>query len=456
MVWQSSFRDIEPQTIQGSSLFVYVPNQFIREKLERRFRPIITDALERASNGILSSLMINVKIVPESEEEGFDAMSYSGAGPEVNSNSEIEPANTQHSHLRSNDLNMPRFTFEKFVCGPSNSFTHAAAMRVAEEPGEAYNPLYIYGGTGLGKTHLLGAIANYVQTHYPSKLVWLITTETFMNEFVQAIRTKNLYEFKDRYRKADVLLIDDIQFLAKKESLQSEFFYTFNALYESHNQIVITSDCPPVEIPTLEERLRSRFNMGLITDVQPPDIETRLAILEQKINEQHRKYIKHDILLYIAEQITNNIRELEGALNRVCAYAALHKQEISKMEAQEQLHDLFYTASKQPIQPKHILKVCSDFFDVAIDDIIGTSRRQQLVHARHVAMYIMRELTDLSFPAIAQIFGGRDHTTVIHAEKKIKRQLAERHDIYLRVTQLTRTVRTKYGSDRPLALPESA
>ncbi len=446
MVWQSTFKNVSPRAVQNTSLIVSVPNQFIKEKLERRFAPLIADELETVSMGRLDTLIVNVEVIEEAAVDDYPEFSIprdeTHGSPHSGVHHKLPPQTEPAVQSKIN----PQFTFENFISGPSNSFTHAAALRVAEEPGEAYNPLYIYGVTGLGKTHLLGAIANYVQEHYPALLVYLIPTESFMNEFVQAIRTKQLYEFKERYRKADVLLLDDVQFLAKKETLQSELFYTFNALYEAHNQIVLTSDCLPAEIPTIESRLRSRFQMGLITDVQPPDIETRLAILEHKISEAHRRYVNKEILLHIAEQVPNNIRELEGALNRICAYASLNNRKISMPEAQEQLDDLFPSSFQNSIKLEDILKTCSEYFHIPIHDITGVSRRQPVVQARHTAMYLIRELTDLSFPSIAEKFGGRDHTTVLHATKKIKGQMSERQEVYRIVTQLNRIIRNRFGS----------
>lgn len=450
-LWPTTFSEIRPAAVKDGQLVVCVPNQHIKERLTSQFLPTITKALATVSKGNIRTLLINVEI-QEDEEEEIGELNELGQAitnfTESQVKKEQDIAELEKKNILWEAFN-EKFTFERFVSGPSNSFSYAAARRVAEEPGHAYNPLYIYGGTGLGKTHLLGSIGNYIRTHYPDKLIWLIPTETFMNEFVRAIRDKTLIEFKERYRHADVLLFDDVQFLAKKETLQGEFFHTFNALYDTDRQIVLTSDCPPSEIPTIEERLRSRFNMGLITDVQPPDLETRLAILQKKLPVSSERYINQDILAYIAEKITHNIRELEGALNRVCAYATLHSRPISEWEARDQLQDLFSAPRKHIIKPENILGECSPFYDIPIRDITGTSRRQPIVHARHVSMYIMRELTDLSFPAIAQVFGGRDHTTVIHAEKKIKAQMASDKDIYSEITKLIRTINNKHGMDHP-------
>ena len=446
MVWQSTFKNVSPRAIQKTSLIVSVPNQFIKEKLERRFAPLIIDELETASMGLIDTLIVNVEVIEDDDVDDYPELSIPrDAAHGSLASGEYHQLSSQTEPPAKSKIN-PQFTFDNFISGPSNSFTHAAALRVAEEPGEAYNPLYIYGVTGLGKTHLLGAIANYVQEHYPALLVYLVPTETFMNEFVHAIRTKQLYEFKERYRKADVLLLDDVQFLAKKETLQSELFFTFNALYESHNQIVLTSDCLPTEIPTIESRLRSRFQMGLITDVQPPDVETRLAILEHRISKMDIEHISNEILLYIAEQVPNNIRELTGALNRICAYASLNNRKISMLEAQEQLEDLFPSSFQNSIKLEDILKTCSEYFHIPIHDITGVSRRQPVVQARHTAMYLIREMTDLSFPSIAEKFGGRDHTTVLHATTKIKKQMTERQEVYRIVTQLNRIIKNKFGS----------
>ena len=335
----------------------------------------------------------------------------------------------------------PRYSFDDFVIGTSNRFAHAAALAVAETPARSYNPLFIYGDAGLGKTHLLQAIANYVQQHYPTYIVRYVSSERYLNEFIDSIRTSSQAQFKQRYREADVLLIDDIQFIQTSERLQEELFHNFEHLYQANKQIVFSSDRPPASMATLEDRLRSRFMMGLITDIQPPDLETRLAILRKKA-EKETVYIPPDVLELIATHITDNIRELEGALIRVSAFASLNKEPLSVDLAQRVLADMLTDSQPRPITPDLILQKTSEMFDFSIDEIRGKSRRRPLVTARQISMYVFRELTDLSYPAIAREFGGRDHTTVMHAVEKIGDLMKERRQIYDQVTELTQSIRS--------------
>ena len=336
-----------------------------------------------------------------------------------------------------------RHTFEDFVIGTSNRFAHAAAQAVAETPGRSYNPLFIYGGAGLGKTHLLQAVATYVDDHYPNYQVRYVSSETFMNRFVEAIRNKTLPEFKQHYRNIDVLLVDDIQFMEGKEGLQEEFFHTFNSIQQAGGQIVLTSDRSPDSIPTLEDRLRSRFKMGLVTHIQPPDIETRLAILHKKATfTSNNVQIPDEVLLFIAENITSNIRELEGALTRVAAFSSLNEVPCTRDMALTVLGDLITNNLPLPITPALILSKTSTMYGFTHEELIGASRRRPLVTARQVAMYTFRELTDLSYPAIAREFGGRDHTTVIHAVDKIGKLMSERREIYDQVTALVSAIKT--------------
>jgi len=349
------------------------------------------------------------------------------------------PTDLRTNRLQRDRVN-PRYTFDAFVTGSSNRFSHAAAFKVAETPGLSYNPLFIYGESGLGKTHLLHAIANYVRTHYPTYRVRYVSTETFLNQFVYSIRSGTADEFKRRYREIEVLLVDDIQFMEGKEQLQEEFFHTFNQLHESGNQIVLSSDRPPDAISTLEVRLRSRFKMGLITDIQPPELETRLAILGKKA-EQESVHIPDDVLEFIATNITANIRELEGALNRVAAFSTLNDEPLTAALAQKVLAPILGDRDQRAITPAAILEATSKMFDFSIEDIEGQSRRRPLVTARQIGMYVCRDLTELSYPAIAEIFGGRDHTTVIHAVRKIETLMKERRQIYDQVTELIETIK---------------
>jgi chromosomal replication initiator protein len=334
----------------------------------------------------------------------------------------------------------PRFTFDAFVSASSNRLPLAAAQTVAETPGKAYNPLFIYGASGLGKTHLLHAIGNYVQENFPVRTVLYVTTETFMNDFVDSLRMSTTIAFKRRYRECDVLLIDDVQFMENKEGLQEEFFHTYNDLHGAGKQIVLTSDRPPKSIETLEDRLRSRFLSGLITEVDPPDLETRLAILRSKAEADHDD-IPHDVLEFIATHVKNNIRELEGALIRVTAFASLSQEPLSIDLAERVLSDIVAAGEPRQITPQMILDATAASYGFSIDAICGPSRTRPLVTARQVAMYLVRNLTDYSYPAIARVFGGRDHTTVIHAVDKITTQMKERRQIYEQVTQLTHEIR---------------
>ena len=334
-----------------------------------------------------------------------------------------------------------RYTFDQFVIGASNRFAHAAALSVAESPGRSYNPLFIYGPAGLGKTHLLHAIGHHVRTVFRNKRVRYVSTETFMNEFVDAIRAKAMPSFKRRYRDLDVLLIDDIQFLERTQELQEEFFHTFNQLHSEGGQIVISSDRAPKSIASLEDRLRTRFEWGLITDVQPPEFETRLAILRKKAEAEHLGGIPPEVLAFIATNISDNIRELEGALIRVAAYSSLNRAELSEEIAQKVLADLLPPTTPRVITPELILDETAKMFGWTVEDICGKSRRRPLVTARQIGMYVMRELTDLSYPRIAEAFGGRDHTTVMYAVDKIKQQMTERHVIFDQVNELIARIR---------------
>lgn len=333
-----------------------------------------------------------------------------------------------------------KYTFDNFVVGQSNRFAHAAAMAVAEQPGGHYNPLFIYGGAGLGKTHLLHAVGHHALELRPGAVVRYVSSENFFNEFIDGIRKKRMDEFKARYRKTDVLLLDDVQFFERKEQILEEFFHTFNDLYEAGKQMVISSDRHPKHLATLEDRLRSRFEWGLLTDIQPPDVETRLAIL-RKNAEFAPKPVGADVLHFIAEHVQDNIRELEGALTRVTAYAALTNQSISFDMAQDVLQDLFPTASQRPVSAEDIINATAAAYGFTADDLRSPSRRQPLVLSRQVAMYVCREQTDLSLPKIGALFGGRDHTTVMHAIDKVKRLLLTDHQVFERVTALSQQLR---------------
>ncbi len=441
VVWNTTFRELEAIDLTSEEITVAVPSRVVKDRIETRYLGIVRDALSEVHD---HEIEINLHVrVDDQTLLGLDSTVLDLA-------SEADPPEIRLPELPADDTPAPvastgdepidRYTFDDFVTGTGNRFAHAAALSVAETPAKSYNPLFIYGDAGLGKTHLLRAIANYVNMHYPHFSVRYVSTETFLNEFVDAIRQNTTIQFKRRYREIDVLLVDDIQFVEGKEGLQEEFFHTFNTLHQANRQIVLTSDRPPDSIPTLEDRLRSRFKMGLITDIQPPDIETRMAILQKKA-ENSRQEIPDDVLTFIAERVTDNIRELEGALIRVTAFANLTGETLTIDLSQRVLGDLLTTKQPRQITPHMILDETADMFGFTVDEITGASRRRPLVTARQVAMYVFREITDLSYPAIAREFGGRDHTTVIHAVDKISNLMAERRQIYDQVTELTSRIK---------------
>ncbi len=433
-VWFSTFQDVVALDSDSSMLRVSAPNAHARDRILSRYLPLVRDALEEiGAAGV--QFVIEVQVAEQSEPQEWVAES-----PERDSVAPVEPSSgSSSSRVDTGGMN-PRYTFEAFVKGASNQFALAAALRVAETPGRSYNPLFIYGSAGLGKTHLLHAIGHYVHNHYQHDVVRYVTTETFLNEYVDAIRTNTTANFKRRYRDIDVLLIDDIQFMEGKEGLQEEFFHTFNALHGSNKQVVISSDRMPDAIPTLEERLRGRFKWGLITDIQPPDLETRLAILRNKAERDHSP-VPADTLEFIASRITTNIRELEGALIRVTAYASLNHVPISMHMAEGLLGDLMTDSYVKPRTDDEMLSEIAIILGHSVDALRGKSRQRPLVTARQMAMYVFRELTDLSYPAIARLFGGRDHTTVIHAVDKIQRLMKERKQIYDQVTDLVQRLK---------------
>ncbi len=335
----------------------------------------------------------------------------------------------------------PKYTFDSFVIGSSNRFAHAAALAIAEAPAQAYNPLFIYGHTGLGKTHLLHAVANYIGQHSSGLSVRYVTSETFMNDFINSLRDKRIEGFKQRYRAYDVLLIDDVQFFEHKERIQEEFFHTFNSLHEAGRQIVMSSDRPPRDIQTLEDRLRSRFEWGLITDIQPPDLETRIAILRRKVKYDGIEIGDQEVLTHIASRVTTNIRELEGALTRVVAFASLTGRRMDVELAQDVLRDVFPQGEPAVVSIERIQELVCDRFGVTLTELTSERRSQSIVYPRQVAMYLSRELTDSSLPKIGKHFGGRDHTTVIHATSKIARLIKEDRSVYNLVQELTARVK---------------
>lgn len=449
-VWLSTFAGVNTTASHdddGSTrVQIEVPSAIARDRINSRYHAMVQEAFDEVCGlGTKFDVVVHVNEI-DATFEAVDSLEARGSSATLDALDFATPAMTAGSPLGpSPGIGGPRinnrYTFERFVTGSSNRFAHAAALAVAETPARSYNPLFIHGDAGLGKTHLLQAIAHYVAENYPSYRVCYVTTETLLSEFVDAIRSSTTTEFKRRYRENDVLLIDDIQFLEGKDALQEELFHTFNTLHQADRQIVLSSDRPPDAIPTLEDRLRSRFKMGLLTDIQPPDVETRLAILRTR-TENDRITIDHDILEFIASNITDNIRELEGALIRATAYAQLTNEPLTLDVAKKVLSDLVHEPEPRTITPQMILEASARYFDFPIDELIGASRRRPLVSARQVAMYVMRELTDMSYPAIAREFGGRDHTTVIHSVEKVKKLIAERRQVYDQVTELIQVIKT--------------
>jgi len=419
---------------EQTTLLVAAPNLFAKDVLESRLRSVVCDVLTREL-GEKTSIAVTVDETLESVEPNTPEVDIDFVAPKVGTGRDDAPAkNIEVSQLNS------RYIFETFVIGASNRFAHAAAVAVAEAPAKAYNPLFIYGESGLGKTHLLHAIGAYAKELYGGVRVRYVSSEEFTNDFINSIRDDKATAFQRRYRDLDVLLVDDIQFLENKERTQEEFFHTFNTLYNANKQIVISSDRPPKQLTTLEDRLRSRFEWGLITDIQPPELETRIAILRKKA-AQDKLNAPDDVLEYIASKISTNIRELEGALIRVTAFASLNRQSVDLSLAEIVLKDLIPNENNPEITGATIMAQTAAYFSLTIDDLCGTSRSRVLVNARQIAMYLCRELTELSLPKIGQTFGGRDHTTVMHADRKIRQLMAERRSIYNQVNELTTRIK---------------
>jgi chromosomal replication initiator protein len=432
----------------GATLLLNTPNQFAKDFLELRVKgalnEILTSQLGQKIN-IAVTVDENLELDPTPQEVVDEtpldlapqSFVKSGTGRDHDYLDKKMP-------VEQSQLN-PRYIFETFVIGASNRFAHAAAVAVAEAPAKAYNPLFIYGESGLGKTHLLHAIGAYAKELYGGVRVRYVSSEEFTNDFINSIRDDKASVFQRRYRDLDVLLVDDIQFLENKERTQEEFFHTFNTLYNANKQIVISSDRPPKQLTTLEDRLRSRFEWGLITDIQPPELETRIAILRKKA-AQDKLNAPDDVLEYIASKISSNIRELEGALIRVTAFASLNRQPVDMGLAEIVLKDLIPDQTGPEITASTIMAQTASYFSLTLEDLCGTSRSRVLVNARQIAMYLCRELTELSLPKIGQTFGGRDHTTVMHADRKIRQLMAERRSIYNQVTELTNRIKLQSKS----------
>jgi chromosomal replication initiator protein len=467
--------------LDGTALLA-APSDFAKEAIERALRAPITDALSRRL-GRAVSLAVKVDaavpvakhvaaqpvIVPVDLPDGVEPIMLNDT-PDTNGDStsdEVDeegdalatvheiwptfaggstpvtqpftaPAKPQTSQTRLNE----KYTFDTFVIGSSNRFAHAAAVAVAEAPARAYNPLFIWGESGLGKTHLLHAVGHYAQRLFPGMRVRYVSTEEFTNDFINSLRDDRKVAFQRRYRDVDVLLVDDIQFLEGKEGTQEEFFHTFNTLHNANKQIVVSSDRPPKGLGTLEDRLRTRFEWGLITDIQPPELETRIAILRKKA-AQDRLAAPAEVLEFIADRIERNIRELEGALIRVTAFASLNRQPVDVQLAEIVLRDLIPDSQAPEISASTIMAITAEFFAVSIDELCGPGKTKALANARQISMYLCRELTDLSLPKIGQTFGGRDHTTVMHADKKIRKEMAERRRTYDQVQELTSRIKQR-------------
>ncbi|MGE8204773.1 chromosomal replication initiator protein DnaA [Heyndrickxia sp. NPDC080065] len=404
--FETWLRSTKAHSLQGDTFIVSVPNDFARDWLEGRYVTLISGVLYEITG---EELTVKFIIPQNKEDEEF----------QMNVPPQKKPKIDDSAELFQNVLN-PKYTFDTFVIGSGNRFAHAASLAVAEAPAKAYNPLFIYGGVGLGKTHLMHAIGHYVIEHNPSAKVVYLSSEKFTNEFINSIRDNKAVDFRNKYRNVDVLLIDDIQFLAGKESTQEEFFHTFNALHEESKQIIISSDRPPKEIPTLEDRLRSRFEWGLITDITPPDLETRIAILRKKAKADGLD-IPNEVMLYIANQIDSNIRELEGALIRVVAYSSLINKDINADLAADALKDIIPSSKPRVITIHDIQKIVGEEYNIKLEDFVAKKRTKSVAFPRQIAMYLSRELTDFSLPKIGEEFGGRDHTTVIHAHEKISK-----------------------------------
>ncbi len=458
-----------------TTALVAVPNEYTKDVLEQRLRAQVVDALgAQLEREVLLAVTVDPSLAADQVgkitiEHGSDSTTHATSpadGTAVSDRRDSEPNGQPAYALVDDDLDLdepvssprpsvsttsladeaaashlnPKYVFDSFVIGSSNRFAHAAAVAVAEAPAKAYNPLFVYGESGLGKTHLLHAIGHYARNLYPGVRVRYVNSEEFTNDFINSIRDDKAQAFQRRHRDVDILLIDDIQFLQGKVQTQEEFFHTFNTLHNANKQVVITSDLPPKQLSGFEERMRSRFEWGLITDVQPPDLETRIAILRKKAILE-RMTAPDEVMEYIASRISTNIRELEGALIRVTAFASLNRQPVDLALAEIVLKDLIPSDGSPEITSAVIIGQTASYFGLTIDDLQGSSRSRVLVNARQIAMYLCRELTDLSLPKIGQQFGNRDHTTVMHAERKIRQLMAERRSIYNQVTELTNRIK---------------
>lgn len=439
------FSDTKPVHLtENNHLLIKVPNNFIKDWLEQRYLALIGEIIFSLTKNKCTIKFLTPeelekemnKINSQTNSESKTDYKNRDANNNKNKTPDIKNNNTDFAGLN------PKYTFDTFVVGNSNRFAHAASLAVAEAPAKAYNPLFIYGDVGLGKTHLMQAIAHFILDHTPESKVMYVSSETFTNELINAIKDDRTREVREKYRNIDILLVDDIQFLAGKERTQEEFFHTFNALHESNRQLIISSDRPPKEIPTLEDRLRSRFEWGLITDMQKPDLETRIAILRKKADLVELS-VPNEVIIYIANQIQSNIRELEGALIKVIAYSSLVDKEIDTDLAQEALKDLIAKKNEsfKVIDIDLIKKIVIDYYNLKMDDMNSKKRTQNIAFPRQIAMYLARELTDLSLPQIGEEFGGRDHTTVLHAHNKVDKKYKDEIDFKTTIDKLIERIK---------------
>ncbi len=431
--FETWFNLTKPVSLENRCLVIEVPNDFTKEWFETRYRDQIEKALRE-----ISSEDHRVSFVIAAEFQ--DNTEASSADEHFNQYADFNSSRKEDNQLKNKYISSfnPRYTFDSFVVGSCNRLSHAASLAVAESPARAYNPLFIYGGVGLGKTHLLHAIGQYSLINHDFTRVFYFSSEKFTNEFINAIRDNKTLDFRNKYRNMDILLIDDIQFLAGKEQTQEEFFHTFNALHDNNKQIIISSDRPPKEIPTLEDRLRSRFEWGLITDLQTPDLETRTAILKKKALSDNIDIPDH-VLQYIASKVITNIRELEGALIRIVAYASLSETPVTQELTETALQDIIFTKQKN-ITVKTVIQATADNFNINSEELLSQKRTQDIAMTRQVAMYLCRILTDLSLPKIGEEFGGRDHTTVLHAFKKIDTLIATNSDFKNRLEMIKNNI----------------
>ena len=413
-------KSCEPMSISSDTIKISVPNSFTQDILDKRYKDLLVNSIK-----VVCSKLYKIEFIIMSDDDYNDESNAPEVSKSIIVNDEM-----------SSTLN-PKYTFKSFVIGNSNRFAHAASLAVAESPAKAYNPLFIYGGVGLGKTHLMHAIGHYILASNPNAKVVYVSSEKFTNELINAIKDDKNEEFRNKYRNVDILLIDDIQFIAGKERTQEEFFHTFNALHDANKQIILSSDRPPKEIPTLEDRLRSRFEWGLIADIQVPDFETRMAILKKKADVENLN-VANEVMGYIATKIKSNIRELEGALIRIIAYSSLTNREVTVDLATEALKDIISKKQGKHITIDIIQDVVSSYFNLRIEDLKSQRRTRNVVYPRQIAMYLSRKLTDMSLPKIGEEFGGRDHTTVIHAYEKISENLKIDDSLQQTVNDITK------------------